>query len=835
MEEKAKLLTLCAKYLSEKGLNESEPHKKRLAAELDEIGNQNEWGYFVDLYENEVKYDNNDNNLLIPYLLGIVDDFDIEKEPKFYYGDWPDADLDFFKEVRDYLKDDWAKKEFGERNVCSIGSYNTFGIKSALIDMARVFSLDRNEILSLTKPLEAKDDEGDIMTWDMAMELYPKLKEWCERNEDAASAAKVLLGRRRSMGKHAGGLIISSVPLDEFVPLCVDKDGIPVSSWTEGQHSQDLQEVGCVKCDLLVSKDNERCARIVELVKKKHNLASINALPESNDWSDTDYLDDPLAIAMANRGDLKCIFQFDASAPRRMCREGGVTGFHDLMAYTSLNRPGALGLAGDKIYCQRKRGAEDYELHPILESITKGTYGILLYQEQIAQLLNKVGDVPLKDCEIVRKAISKKKIEKFLPFKNQFINNGIRKLGMSQEYVHSLWEQVENWSGYGFNKCHACVYTVISARLLWLKVYFPIEFYATTLTIEDTLYKVKEYMNDARAHDVQIEKVDVNISQADFVIHENKIYYGLAKIKGIGIEVAKRIAAHAPYASFQDFLERFGTDSRVVLPLIALGAFKEDKLQIYKYYEFYKERKKKLGARGHRFDSRMTEIRNAYKELVGIDDLDELFGVPRELPAYADDMFNLRLENSEHSREKFPAIKELWKKWRFSVSRYYKFEPDDTPFDSESDKLLNRDFLKLIDNCELAETTYYGFVWQHPLEKCKNFEGYTFEKYNQEVIDNYASAPVEVVVKECKSKISRNDKVYYSLKVEDADSTVAYINIWSDDYQRWKSEFVRGKFLRLSLSPPSGGYSTYTLARAPKRDRFSYAGKENDFRVFTLE
>jgi len=452
-KEDEDLEALCVSSLKNKKLDNDPNFYKRLRWELEEIKAKNRSNYFLDLHKRKVFYPSNENNLLTCWLLGIVSSVDINKEPKCEYGDYPDIDVDFIPVVREYLKNTWAPSTFGEEYVCNIGNYTTFGIKSALIDMARVHGESRDEILALTKNLDAKDDEGKAMTWDSAMKLNPDLKKYCDRYPEIAESAKKLLNRNRGMGVHAGGLIISNSPLPELVPLVKRKDNPQASAWVEGLHGQDLQPVGLVKFDLLVISNLLQIAKCCELVKNRHNLKGICALEGQADWSDVKaWRNDSVALEMANSGDLKGIFQFDSETVRGMCQNGGVDRFEDLVAYTSLNRPGPLNMKMQERYIERKRGREDYSLHSLIEPILGDTYGVMIYQEQVMKILNVVGEIPLKDCELVRKAISKKKIDSFIKYKEMFVRNGQKNLGVNEKEVEDLWRAIEAFSEYGFNK-----------------------------------------------------------------------------------------------------------------------------------------------------------------------------------------------------------------------------------------------------------------------------------------------------------------------------------------------------------------------------------------------
>lgn len=341
-DHRERLLKICVDALVAKGLNGSE-YKERLKNEIKEIDAQADYEYFLDLYDKKAKFTENENNLLIPYLLEIVDVFDIDKDCAYSQGEFPDIDVDYLPSIQEYLRNDWCPKTFGRENVVNIGNYGTFGIKSALLDMARVHSADYTEIQTITKNLQDRDEEGRPLTWEKALENAPDLSEYCKRHPEIADSARRLIDRNRGRGKHAGGTVISSIKIDDLVPIMIDTDGNPVSGWTEGLNDQDLQPVGLIKFDVLAVRDLLRIANCCHLIKKRHpEIKSISALPGASDWTDTSYLNDPKAIALANEAQTRGIFQFDGEGMRNLIKQGGVTRFEDLVAYSALFRPGPL-------------------------------------------------------------------------------------------------------------------------------------------------------------------------------------------------------------------------------------------------------------------------------------------------------------------------------------------------------------------------------------------------------------------------------------------------------------------------------------------------------------
>jgi DNA polymerase III alpha subunit len=862
-------------------------YKKRLSWEMGEIVAKSKLDYFWTLYTTKTRYPINQNNLLVCKLLGICKDYKIEQEPNCEYGEYPDIDIDYLGVVRDYLKTDWAKRTFGAEYVCNIGNYTTFKIKSALIDMARVHGESREEIQKLTKNLDDKDDEGKAITWDAAMKLYPDLKKYCEEHPAVADAAKRLLHRNRGMGVHAGGLIIANIPLSDMVPLVKRKDNPQASAWVEGLNGQDLGPVGLVKFDLLVISNLLQIAKACKLIKERHGLTGICNLPGQGDWTDVKaWRDDPVALAMADKGDLKGIFQFDKDTVRGMARRGGVTRFEDLVAYTSLNRPGPLGMNMDKRYIERKRGREPFTLHPLVRPILEKTYGVLTYQEQIMRMLNVVGEIPLKDCELVRKAISKKKVEGFIKYKEMFITNGAKNLGISEASVSNLWDQIEAFAEYGFNLSHAVAYTYISGRLLWLKAHYPHEFYTAILSCETLAEKMKEYKTEAFVHKVNMRHLDINKSKLTFDLVGDEIYFGMSNIKGIGEEPAKRILAGQPYKGFEDFLHRFGTDANVLKPLIGLRCFKEaDPVTLWKFVEFFKDRMKKHEDKKKRQSAAAVRYQEQFEELTGTTvqletmlqpnsdtnpfdneewrsqfDITVEVDVEKEVECGPNDggearweIDSVRLEGTDEyidkdvkkyykmgtvkkKTNKWKAIVTLWNRYQksvkavdvgaFSVPKFSDFNPAEWDVDSA--------IVKELRNPVACEEKFYGFAWVHDLEKSPDYRGgFTFEQFRSN--PDLSTAPVELKVLKVTEKESKKKTKFWQVECQDAMNEAARFNVWEDDWERWGPEFKKDNLLRVRLMPPSGGFPTYTFDSPPRHQRWKIPkNKDEDYRVVVM-
>jgi len=803
---------------------------KRLKWEMIEVDVQDQEEYFIELYTNNKKYETNENNLLICVLLGLCNEVDLDKDPITKMGEFPDVDVDYLKIVRDYLKNEWAPQVFGSDKVCNIGNYGTFGLKSTLIDMARVHGLDRGEILKITTALRMKDDEGEILTFDNALKLYPELKDYCEKNPEVAKATQKLLHRNRSMGKHAGGLILCNQRIDNFVPLVRGSEGETVSAWVEGLHGQDLGPVGLIKFDLLVVNSLWQICLTAKLVKERYNLKNICNLEGQWDWSDSAYLNDPKSIEMANKGDLRCVFQYDSDGIRKLVRKGGVDSFDDLVAYVSLYRPSTLQMGMDETYVLRKKGKQQYEIPEILQNVLGQTYGVLIYQEQVMQILSIVGRIPLRDCYQVIKAISKKKLEAFIKYKDKFVENGQVTLGRSKEEMEKYWEYVESFSGYGFNLAHATSYSYISARQLYLKAHYPLEFYTATLMCESDDEKLREYITECMNHNIHVEPINLNMSKENFSIQDGKIYIGFANIKGIGEDKAKRIVAGQPYKNFEDFLDRFGVEAAVLKSLIPLGVFKDAApLELYKFWTHYSEFQKKLKDKKKRLDLSILKV---------LDDLRIKLPITHQsFTELTDDVCSsISILGFEYAT----LLQDCKKKINAIVSRYNNtlpLMPSIDKFDSNAVIIEDEKIENLLKDKKLAETTFYGFVWDNPLRNSPDYRPHTnLENFRMlhESGKNVGVVLVEILDVAVKS-FKNNKGKFASIHVMDDNFETARITMWEDDYAIFKEDLKKGNFISIQVMPPSNGFASFTFYGPPRHERYKLPkDKSKDLRLCML-
>lgn len=851
-----RLEQICKGRLAELGL---EAHAGRLAEEIRESVLHGEVDYLLAAHDAraEAHWAENEHNLLVPFLLGICPRPNLDKPQAFTVPEFPDIDIDYLAPLQPYLKNDWAPKVFGADRVSNIGNYSTYGIKASVKDMARVFELDRFEVEAATKKFKMKDDEGETLSWDKAVELYPEFRAWTEKYPEVAEAAHRLMyadidwskygytgeppHRNRTTGMHAGGLIISDRPIAENVPLIRGKEGTPATAWAEGQASSDLSIVGLVKYDVLVVDALDKIASCIKLIQRRHRKDVICGVPGGRHWSDLSYRNDKKAIAMANEGDLKGVFQFDSSSIRDLARYGGVTSFEDLVAYTCLHRPGPMDVDMHMAYCRRKRGEEPYEIHPLLEPALGRSYGIMVYQEDVFKVLNLAGDIPLAECQPIIKAISKKKKEKFQKYQEQFIRNAARRLGISLDEAAALWDQIESFGGYGFNRGHAVGYTYLTSRMLYLKANYPIEFYTSIMSCLKTGDdRLKEYRADAEGHGIVVERPHVNLSGEDFEIRDEKIYWGLGKIKGVGEESARRIVAAQPYAGLQDFLDRFGTDGVVLKPVLALGLFDEKPgPEIFQYYLQYKDREDKRRGKATRWRKRREQLLGEIDTLL---DMDDHVWPEGEITLEG---FRPYLQRAE-GMDLFKKFAALQKKFLQAQERAALALDDPTmgvdDYDGDPEKVedLDKALAAALADRDKGDAMFLGFVWTHPLRRLKGHTGQTFETHKRDC-EKYRTSEVEVLVRAAYPCRGKGGKEYLQMEVEDCDGEVQKVNVWQEDMERFRGEFEAGAALRLRLQPPNNGYKSYSLESGPppwKRKQRGggspYGEKQFDYRVVRL-
>lgn len=402
---------------------------------------------------------------------------------------------------------------------------------------------------------------------------------------------------------------------------------------------------------------------------------------------------------------------------------------------------------------------------------------------------------------------------------------------------------------------HACAYTYISARQLWLKAHYPLEFYTAVLMCENKYEKIKVYKQDATRHKINVCGVHINKSKVSFAIADEKIYFGFANIKGIGEEVAKKIVAGQPYASFVDFLERFGTEAKVIKPLIALGVFEEpyDKETLYKFYEFYKKTKRGRKDSDKRYLESLEEYQRKLDELL-LKYVDNPNNIP-ELNRFEESCYDLWAQQfSDMTVEEQYKFKGEQRTRTVPVYRKFadlrrrretcitghttkKQDAEERPpaievFPSHT-ITLDKEICKILIDNKQAESEFYGFQWLSEVEESPEYKGLTIDQFET---SGQPEGYIEVQVLKLETKVSKKGLEYKSLQVEDAMGKKIWITIWNDDYERFAEEMQPKQLIRIQVKPPSGGFPSFGFVAPMKhlRAKMLPQNKEDDMRIMLL-
>lgn len=515
--------------------------------------------------------------------------------------DCPDIDTDFDPRIRDWVKSHIVKT-FSEEKTCSIGTHQTYKTRAVLQDVARALAIDQRETISVTKLLEGRfeDDDGDSRTiddmdFDEICQNFPELDAYLKKYPEVRIHADVMRNQVKNAGKHAGGVIISNLNLQGRIPVFRDKSGVIVSSWAEGQATHELSAVGLVKFDILGLNNLSVISDCIDYIYETRGIRyKRDSIP----------LNDCLSIQKGCKSEMVGIFQFENPSTKPVVDAVKMDSIFDISAVTSLIRPGPRAMGMDMEYANRKSGGS-YSIPKFIQDALEETYGILVYQENVMLIAQLLGGMTPIESNQLRSAIAKKRVDKLPGLKAEFMNGAQKRVSeghITNEEVEKIWENIESFGGYGFNKSHAMAYSAVTAVEFWLKGQYPVEF--ITALLNNTAPNKKkfgtepllvEYINYARRHDIPVLPPDINASKASFTIDAQKIRYSLSHIKNVA-KSAEDIAALAPFTDLADFYERVPkrrVNKRVVESLIFAGAFDcfGDKNEVLlQYYELRKSK-----------------------------------------------------------------------------------------------------------------------------------------------------------------------------------------------------------------------------------------------------
>ncbi len=492
----------------------------------------------------------------------------------------PDFDIDFCMDRRDEVIDYVAQK-YGRDKVSQIITYGSMAAKAVLRDSGRVLSMPYGQVDRLAKlvpprPLDLTLSDALGRSEKSKKETDRVVREFCEAYEQDEEAralidlALKLENLTRNAGKHAGGVVIAPTALTDFAPLYCEAGGGGVVTQYD---KDDVEAVGLVKFDFL----GLRTLTIIDWAVKAINARRAQSGEAALDISQLP-LDDPKPYELLKKAQTVAVFQLESSGMQRMLKDARPDRFEDIIALVALYRPGPMDLIPS--FVARKHGREEVEYpDPRVEPILQETYGIMVYQEQVMQMAQIVGGYSLGGADLLRRAMGKKKVEEMAKERAKF-REGAAKDGLSGEKADSIFDLMEKFAGYGFNKSHAAAYALVSYQTAWLKAHYPAEFMAATISADmDNTDKAVTFLNEARALDIVVQPPDVNASQYMFVAVEPKvIQYGLGAIKGVGQGACEAIVterAHGAYTDLADFCRRVDPtrlNRRVLEALILSGA-----------------------------------------------------------------------------------------------------------------------------------------------------------------------------------------------------------------------------------------------------------------------
>lgn len=519
-------------------------YKARLATELKTLRDMGFSGYFL-LVHDLIKWSKENaiicgpgrgssGGSLVAYLMGIVDvdpirfNLFFERFINPERQDLPDADLDF-QSTKRHLVIEYLVGKYGRDRVAGISNYSSLASASALRDSGRVFGYAGIE-LQATK-LVPKEN-GKSFTLDEAADAVPDLYKFKEDNAALWTHAVKLEGAMRSLGQHAAGIVVAGEPLINR-SVVETRTGGPVVNWDK----RTVEDWGLIKMDILGLKTLDLLEGAKQYIKERHGV-NINYLKLD--------LADKKVMEAFGKAKTVAVFQFTSSGMRKLLKDlrmGGELTFEDICATTALYRPGPMesGMMND--FVAIKQGVQEvfYE-HPNMEAALKNTYGVIVYQEQVMQLARDLAGFSMAQADFLRSAMGKKNLEKMKEMREAWVDGCKTISGMSEKASGNLFDKIESFAGYGFNKSHAAVYSVISFWTMYLKTYYPVEFFAAALTVAANAGEdddIRALVEDALStYAIEMMPPDINLSSKRFeIVNDTMLTAPFTTIKGISENV----------------------------------------------------------------------------------------------------------------------------------------------------------------------------------------------------------------------------------------------------------------------------------------------------------
>ena len=480
----------------------------------------------------------------------------------------PDFDIDFCIEGRDKVLE-YVTNKYGKDSVAQISTRGTMAARAVLRDVVRVLGKPYGFGDRLAKAIP--DVLGISLEEAYQEKQFKETIEESDESKEVFDMALKLEGLSRSVGTHAAGVVIAPTALTDFTPLFLDSDKGTVASQFD---MSDVESAGLVKFDFLGLKTltiiDQSVRRINEKAANKENEINIEDLS----------LKDEATFKLLQRGETTGIFQLESRGMRDYLKQLVPNDFEDIVSMNALYRPGALGMNMVDSYINRKHGKEEVTYgHDAVKKILGTTYGVIVYQEQVMQIAQELSGFTLGQADILRRAMGKKKKEEMESLRSTFVDGAVNK-DVNKNYAANLFDQIEQFAGYGFNRSHSVGYALIAYQTAWLKAHYPAEFMASVLSCDlGNTDNIQLFVDDCRNIGLTVQSPDINRSSYRFEdLDSETILYGLGAIKGIGESLVDKIVLERKHENFKDmydFCLRVGfnrINKRILTTLIGSGA-----------------------------------------------------------------------------------------------------------------------------------------------------------------------------------------------------------------------------------------------------------------------
>ena len=580
---------LCLEGFARRYPDQPEDHRKQLEYEMDMIRKMGFVDYFL-IVSDFIAFAKNSGipvgpgrgsaaGSMVSYCLNITD-LDPMKYSLYFERflnpervSMPDIDIDFCIRRRQEVID-YVNRKYGSDHVAQIVTFGTMAARASVRDVGRVMGLPYGDVDAVAKQIPSGPGNLHI-TLAEALKLSKQLKDSYDSNpqiKQLIDTAMAIEGMPRNTSTHAAGVVITSRPVSDYVPLATN-DGLPVTQYI----MTTLEELGLLKMDFLGLRNLTILDDAVKMVQRKEKDFTLKSIPEN----------DPETMAMLSEGRTSGVFQMESAGMTGVCLGLKPQNIEDITAIIALYRPGPMDSI-PRFIANKHNPAQITYKHPSLEPILANTYGCIVYQEQVIQIFQQLAGYSLGQADMVRRAMSKKKQKDIQRERAAFVHGdpdrnitGCVANGIPEAVAESIYDEINDFANYAFNKAHAACYAVVAYQTAWFKCHHPREYMAALLTsVLDSTEKVAEYIAECRDMGIPLLPPDVNQSGADFTVVDEGIRFGLVALKGVGRAFINGLLAErdkaGPFTDFMDFCDRmFDQDlnRRVVESLIKSGAF----------------------------------------------------------------------------------------------------------------------------------------------------------------------------------------------------------------------------------------------------------------------